>query len=56
VSGGFDVIPREIEAVLSGDPTVASAAVIGVPDDEWEKAPSRSAVDGNDSPGQTSHS
>jgi acyl-coenzyme A synthetase/AMP-(fatty) acid ligase len=56
VSGGFDVFPREIEDVLSRDPTVASAAMIGVPDDEWGEAPSRSAMDGDDSPGQTSHS
>jgi fatty-acyl-CoA synthase len=38
VSGGFNVFPREIEDVLSGDPTVASAAVIGVPDAKWGEA------------------
>jgi acyl-CoA synthetase (AMP-forming)/AMP-acid ligase II len=38
VSGGFNVYPREIEDVLSSHPAVASAAVIGVPDDKWGEA------------------
>ncbi|SLN18163.1 AMP-binding protein [Oceanibacterium hippocampi] len=38
VSGGFNLFPREIEDVLSSDPSVAMAAVIGVPDDKWGEA------------------
>ncbi len=38
VSGGFNVFPREIEDVLSGHPSVAAVAVIGVPDDHWGEA------------------
>jgi fatty-acyl-CoA synthase len=38
VSGGFNVFPREIEDVLSTHPTVAAAAVIGVPDEKWGEA------------------
>ena len=38
VSGGFNVFPREIEDVISGDPSVAAAAVIGVPDEKWGEA------------------
>jgi fatty-acyl-CoA synthase len=38
VSGGFNVFPREIEDVLTSHPSVASAAVIGVPDDKWGEA------------------
>jgi long-chain acyl-CoA synthetase len=33
IRGGFNVYPREVEEVLYGHPTVAAAAVIGVPDD-----------------------
>jgi len=38
VSGGFNVYPREIEDVLTSDPRVATAAVIGVPDPKWGEA------------------
>ncbi|MGF6899859.1 AMP-binding protein [Paraburkholderia sp. GAS348] len=35
VSGGFNVYPREVEDVLSGHPSVASCAVVGLPDPYW---------------------
>ena len=35
VSGGANVYPAEVEAVLSECPLVSDSAVIGVPDDEW---------------------
>lgn len=35
ISGGANVFPAEVEAVLSEHPSVADAGVIGVPDDEW---------------------
>ncbi len=38
VSGGFNVFPRQVEDVLCTHPTVAQAAVIGVPHDKWGEA------------------
>lgn len=38
VSGGFNVYPREVEDVLTSDPRIASAAVIGIPDAKWGEA------------------
>ncbi|MGI9280399.1 MAG: AMP-binding protein [Endozoicomonas sp.] len=35
VTGGFNVFPKEVENVLSAQPSVAQVAVIGVPDDHW---------------------
>jgi long-chain acyl-CoA synthetase len=35
VSGGENVYPAEIEAVLMGHPEILECAVIGVPDAKW---------------------
>ena len=35
ISGGMNIYPAEIEAVLYSHPDVMDAAVFGVPDDEW---------------------
>jgi acyl-CoA synthetase (AMP-forming)/AMP-acid ligase II len=35
ISGGVNVYPVEIEAVLHAHPAVLDAAVFGVPDEEW---------------------
>jgi len=39
ISGGFNIYPQEVEAVLTSDPRVLEAAVVGLPDADWgEKA------------------
>jgi long-chain acyl-CoA synthetase len=38
ISGGVNVYPAEVEAVLLAHPAVGDTAVIGVPDDEWGEA------------------
>jgi long-chain acyl-CoA synthetase len=35
ISGGVNVYPAEVEAVLAEHPAVVDVAVFGVPDDEW---------------------
>jgi acyl-CoA synthetase (AMP-forming)/AMP-acid ligase II len=39
ISGGVNVYPSEIEAVLQRQPGVADVAVVGRPDDEWGEVP-----------------
>jgi long-chain acyl-CoA synthetase len=39
ISGGVNVYPSEIEAVLHLHPAVAEAAVVGHPDEEWGEIP-----------------
>lgn len=35
IRSGENIYPKEIEDVLTGDPSVLEAAVIGVPDEKW---------------------
>jgi acyl-CoA synthetase (AMP-forming)/AMP-acid ligase II len=35
ISGGVNVYPAEVEAVLDAHPGVVESAVFGVPDDDW---------------------
>ena len=35
ITGGLNVYPREVEIALEGHPSVAEAAVAGVPDERW---------------------
>lgn len=39
VSGGENIYPAEIEAVIAEHPGVAEVAVIGIPDDKWGEVP-----------------
>ncbi|MEZ0306799.1 MAG: class I adenylate-forming enzyme family protein [Ramlibacter sp.] len=39
ISGGFNIYPSDLEAVLRGHAGVADAAVVGVPSQEWGESP-----------------
>ena len=39
ISGGENIYPAEIEAVLAGHPSVAEAMVLGAPDPRWGEVP-----------------
>ncbi|HEY4999105.1 MAG TPA: class I adenylate-forming enzyme family protein [Usitatibacter sp.] len=39
ISGGFNVYPSDLEAVLARHPGVADAAVVGVPSKKWGETP-----------------
>ncbi|MCV5960674.1 AMP-binding protein, partial [Escherichia coli] len=38
ISGGENIYPSEVEAVLAAHPAVQDVAVVGVPDDKWGEA------------------
>lgn len=44
ISGGENVYPAEIEAVLASHPAVAEAGVIGLPDPHWGEVPAALVV------------
>jgi acyl-CoA synthetase (AMP-forming)/AMP-acid ligase II len=39
ISGGFNIYPSDLEAVLAGHGDVAEAAVVGMPSEEWGETP-----------------
>jgi acyl-CoA synthetase (AMP-forming)/AMP-acid ligase II len=39
ISGGFNIYPSDLEAVLAAHPAVAEVAVVGVPSDRWGETP-----------------
>jgi long-chain acyl-CoA synthetase len=39
ISGGFNIYPSDLEAVLRGHPAVAEAAVVGVASEKWGETP-----------------
>ncbi|MEQ1660549.1 MAG: AMP-binding protein, partial [Hylemonella sp.] len=39
ISGGFNIYPSDLEAVLRGHPAVYDAAVVGVPSEQWGETP-----------------
>ncbi|WP_420475514.1 class I adenylate-forming enzyme family protein [Noviherbaspirillum sp. ST9] len=39
ISGGFNIYPSDLEAVLVQHPSIAEAAVVGVPSERWGETP-----------------
>ncbi|MET0518064.1 MAG: class I adenylate-forming enzyme family protein, partial [Burkholderiaceae bacterium] len=39
ISGGFNIYPSDLEAVLRGHPAVADVAVVGMPSEQWGETP-----------------
>lgn len=48
ISGGFNIYPSDLEAVLGQHPDVADCAVIGVPSEQWGETPLGFYVGGGD--------
>ncbi len=52
ISGGFNIYPSDIEAVLRQHPGIADAAVVGVPSAEWGESPVAFVVPRKNAPGE----
>jgi acyl-CoA synthetase (AMP-forming)/AMP-acid ligase II len=52
ISGGFNIYPSDLEAVLRKHPGVADAAVVGLPSKEWGETPVAFVVPAPDAPPQ----
>ncbi|HWI84156.1 class I adenylate-forming enzyme family protein [Ramlibacter sp.] len=52
ISGGFNIYPSDLEAVLRQHPGVADAAVVGVPSVEWGETPVAFVVPGPAAPAE----
>jgi acyl-CoA synthetase (AMP-forming)/AMP-acid ligase II len=39
ISGGFNIYPTDLEAVVATHPAVVEVAVVGVPSDAWGETP-----------------
>lgn len=39
ISGGFNIFPSDLEAILLADDRVVEAAVVGMPSEEWGETP-----------------
>ncbi len=50
ISGGFNIYPSDLEAVLREHPAVAEAAVVGVPSQTWGESPVAFVVVRGDAP------
>jgi long-chain acyl-CoA synthetase len=55
ITGGFNVYPSDLEAVLRQHPQVADAAVVGVPSAEWGESPVAFVVPAEGSEPQPEH-
>jgi long-chain acyl-CoA synthetase len=55
ISGGFNIYPSDLEAVVRAHPAVADVAVVGVPSEQWGETPVAFVVRraGDDTPEDT---